>query len=144
VALSLEPHSSFTKPAGPVVVVVADGVGHAPSGPSVNEAIETGDIWDSPTWQELLDHGRNATLHLIGLHSDGNVHSHTDHLYAIVHRAAADGLTRCRLHILLDGRDVAARSARRHLHRLPRSGPKLRRATRPGVYFQPGVSLGCW
>ena len=45
---------------------------------------------------------RDGELHLIGLHSDGNVHSHTDHLYAIVHRAAIQGVTRCRLHILLD------------------------------------------
>jgi len=55
----------------------------------VNLAIETGTMWDSPTWHELLRHGRKGTLHLTGLHSDGNVHSHTDHLYAIVRQAAS-------------------------------------------------------
>jgi len=174
-ALSLAPHESLTKPAGPVVIVVADGVGHAPEGPSnavteantptidrlvhgplstiiaahgtavglpsdddmgnsevghnalgagriisqgaklINHAIEIGEIWNSATWHELLRHGRPGTLHLIGLHSDGNVHSHTDHLYAIVHQAAIQGVTRCRLHILLDGRDVAARSAQLYI-----------------------------
>ncbi len=174
VPLALEPHSHLTKPPGPVVVVVADGVGHAPEGPAnavteavtptidgllagplsiaiaahgtavglpsdddmgnsevghnaigagrifaqgaklVNAAIQSGAMWDSPTWHEVIRHGREATLHLIGLHSDGNVHSHTDHLYAIVHQAAIQGVQRCRLHILLDGRDVAARSA--HLY----------------------------
>ena len=77
--------------------------------------MKLGEIWDSATWHELLRHGRPGTLHLIGLHSDGNVHSHTDHLYAIVHQAAIQGVTRCRLHILLDGRDVAARSAQLYI-----------------------------
>ena len=170
-ALSLTPHPGFTKPDGPVVVVVADGVGDAPPGPSnavteantpvidrlragrlattiaahgtavglptdddmgnsevghnaigagrifaqgaklVNLAIASGSMWESPVWKDLIHAGRTGTLHLLGLHSDGNVHSHTDHLYAMLHQAAIEGVERCRLHILLDGRDVAARSA---------------------------------
>jgi len=74
----------------------------------VNQAIETGTMWDSPTWHELLRHGRKGTLHLTGLHSDGNV-------YAIVRQAASQGVTRCRLHILLYGRNVGARSAQLYI-----------------------------
>ena len=81
----------------------------------VNQAIDTGSIWESPVWQELVAHGRAGTLHLLGLHSDGNVHSHTDHLYAIVGQAAIQGVERCRLHILLDGRDVGTRSAQLYI-----------------------------
>ena len=59
----------------------------------VNLAIDSGSMWDSPVWHQLLDHGRRHTLHLLGLHSDGNVHAHTDHLYSILHRAAIQGVT---------------------------------------------------
>ena len=58
-----------------------------------------------------------GTLHLIGLHSDGNVHSNIEHLYALLRRAAAEGVTSCAVHILHDGRDVAARSALRYIER---------------------------
>jgi 2,3-bisphosphoglycerate-independent phosphoglycerate mutase len=51
------------------------------------------------------------TLHLIGLWSDGNVHSHIAHAYRIVEQALGDGIERVRLHLLLDGRDVGETSA---------------------------------
>ncbi|NND81407.1 MAG: 2,3-bisphosphoglycerate-independent phosphoglycerate mutase, partial [Gammaproteobacteria bacterium] len=51
------------------------------------------------------------TLHFMGLHSDGNVHSHNNHLYQLMYKAAEQGVRSCCLHILLDGRDVSARSA---------------------------------
>jgi len=81
----------------------------------VNKAIATGAMWESATWRGLVAAGKTGTLHLVGLHSDGNVHSHTDHLYAILHQAAHEGVERCRLHILLDGRDVGARSAQLYI-----------------------------
>jgi 2,3-bisphosphoglycerate-independent phosphoglycerate mutase len=52
-----------------------------------------------------------GTLHLLGLVSDGNVHSHVAHLRALIHRAAQEGVRRLRVHGLTDGRDVAQRSA---------------------------------
>jgi 2,3-bisphosphoglycerate-independent phosphoglycerate mutase len=48
--------------------------------------------------------------------SDGNVHSHVDHLLALLDRAAREGVRRLRVHALTDGRDVGARTAERHLH----------------------------
>ncbi len=77
----------------------------------VNAAIASGAMFESPVWKEAMAHGRAGTLHLVGLHSDGNVHSHTAHLYAMLRRAAEEGVTSAAVHILHDGRDVAARSA---------------------------------
>ena len=54
---------------------------------------------------------KSGTLHFIGLHSDGNVHSNTAQLYAMLREAAKEGVKRCRLHILHDGRDVPEKSA---------------------------------
>ncbi len=74
----------------------------------VNRAIADGSVWVTETWRRLTSAG---TLHLIGLVSDGNVHAHTDHLRALIERAAADGVRRLRVHGLTDGRDVGARTA---------------------------------
>jgi 2,3-bisphosphoglycerate-independent phosphoglycerate mutase len=52
-----------------------------------------------------------GTLHLLGLFSDGNVHSHIEHLKALVMAARGAGVGRVRIHALLDGRDVPATSA---------------------------------
>ena len=79
----------------------------------VTQSIETGKIFTSDTWNTLIGGVKenNSTLHLIGLFSDGNVHSHIDHLKALIERAKVDGAKRVRLHILLDGRDVGETSA---------------------------------
>ncbi|WP_040492776.1 2,3-bisphosphoglycerate-independent phosphoglycerate mutase [Ilumatobacter nonamiensis] len=176
-SLSLQPHPSFTGRPGPVLVVVADGVGVAPPGSSnavtqartpmlerltstelytelaahgpavglptdddmgnsevghnalgagrifaqgaklVNKAIANGAIFESEVWVETVDRARTGTLHLIGLHSDGGVHSSLDHLDALIRNAAAEGVTSCAVHILHDGRDVDARSALTYIDR---------------------------
>ncbi len=79
----------------------------------VSQSIETGKIFKSETWRALVDGVKknNSTLHFIGLFSDGNVHSHIDHLKALIGEAKADGVSRVRIHILLDGRDVGETSA---------------------------------
>ena len=77
----------------------------------VNQAIDSGEIFQSDVWRAVVDRAAPATLHLLGLHSDGNVHSHTDHLYALMRRAVAEGVERIRVHLLHDGRDVEPRSA---------------------------------
>ena len=173
--LRLEPHPRFTPRPGPVLIVVADGVGVAPAAPSnavteaatptldrltssplsrellahgtavglpsdddmgnsevghnalgagrifaqgaklVNQALAQRTLYDSPVWQTAIERARTGTLHLIGLHSDGNVHANTEHVYQLLTEAAALGVTRARLHLLLDGRDVPARSALTYL-----------------------------
>jgi hypothetical protein len=58
-----------------------------------------------------------GTLHLIGLLSDGNVHSNISHLFEILRQAAEDGISTIRIHALFDGRDVADPSAERYIDR---------------------------
>jgi 2,3-bisphosphoglycerate-independent phosphoglycerate mutase len=170
-SLALSKHPSFSGRPGPVLVVIADGVGVAPPGPSnavteaatptldtltstelytelaahgpavglpsdddmgnsevghnalgagrifaqgaklVNKAIADGAIFETDVWKQAIQHGRSGTLHFLGLHSDGGVHSTTQHLYAMLRRAADEGVTSVAVHILHDGRDVPARSA---------------------------------
>ncbi len=74
----------------------------------VANAIASGTIWDSSAWKKAT---KGQTLHLLGMVSDGNVHSHVDHLHAMIKQATKDGVERLRVHGMTDGRDVAARSA---------------------------------
>ena len=75
----------------------------------VSESIESGKMFESDTWKALT--GDCKTLHFLGLISDGNVHSHIDHLKAMIAHAKEDGVKSVRVHILLDGRDVGETSA---------------------------------
>ena len=77
----------------------------------VNQSLATKAIYDSPTWKTIVEKSRTATLHFLGLLSDGNVHSHIDHLLNMIRQAKNEGLRKVRLHILLDGRDVPETSA---------------------------------
>ncbi len=77
----------------------------------VSEAIESGRMFESDSWKEVVANAKNNTLHFLGLFSDGNVHSHIDHLKAMVVRAKEEGIAKVRIHILLDGRDVGETSA---------------------------------
>ena len=79
----------------------------------VSNSIETGKMFTSETWQTLVNgvKSNGSTLHFIGLFSDGNVHSHIDHLKAMLNQAKAEGVAKIRIHILLDGRDVGETSA---------------------------------
>ena len=79
----------------------------------VSQAIASGDLFAGPVWKQLITQvrGSGGTLHAIGLLSDGNVHSHIDHLFALIRQSAAEGVERLRVHVLLDGRDVPATSA---------------------------------
>lgn len=79
----------------------------------VTQSIESGKMFASNTWQEIVGNVKknNSTLHFLGLFSDGNVHSHIDHLKAMLVHAKQDGVHNVRVHILIDGRDVGETSA---------------------------------
>lgn len=81
----------------------------------VSNSIESGTMFDGDTWKKLVSRvvsGKaGAALHFIGLLSDGNVHSHIDHLKAMISRAKKDGVKKIRVHALIDGRDVGETSA---------------------------------
>ena len=79
----------------------------------VADAIASGTIWQGEAWQQVVAGAKagRSVIHFIGLFSDGNVHSHIDHLKALVLRAREEGVKAVRIHILLDGRDVPETSA---------------------------------
>ena len=79
----------------------------------VSESIANGKMFASSTWQNIVANVKNneSTLHFIGLFSDGNVHSHIDHLKAMIDQAKKENVKKVRLHILIDGRDVGETSA---------------------------------
>jgi len=79
----------------------------------VANAIADGSIWQGQAWQQIVAGAQagRGVIHFIGLLSDGNVHSHIDHLKAMVVQAKAEGIKTVRIHALLDGRDVPETSA---------------------------------
>ncbi len=79
----------------------------------VASSINSGKMFEGETWKKLVANTKanNSTLHLIGLLSDGNVHSHIDNLKAMVIEAKKEGVKKVRVHALLDGRDVGEMSA---------------------------------
>jgi 2,3-bisphosphoglycerate-independent phosphoglycerate mutase len=79
----------------------------------VADAIAAGSIWSGQGWRKIVVGARagRGVIHFIGLFSDGNVHSHIDHLKALVTRAKEEGIRTVRIHVLLDGRDVPETSA---------------------------------
>ena len=74
----------------------------------VDDGFASGSVFRSDAWRDLVSAAREegAALHLIGLLSDGGVHSHVDHVDALIAAARAAGIARLRCHVLLDGRDV--------------------------------------
>jgi 2,3-bisphosphoglycerate-independent phosphoglycerate mutase len=79
----------------------------------VSAAIASGRIFEGPVWKALTERVRQSgePIHFIGLLSDGNVHSHIDHLFAMIRRCDEEQVPALRVHALLDGRDVPERSA---------------------------------
>ncbi len=79
----------------------------------VNDAIASGEMFEKDAWKEVVANAKahDSTLHFLGLFSDGNVHSHIDHLKAMIVKAKQENQRKVRVHILLDGRDVPETSA---------------------------------
>lgn len=79
----------------------------------VSQSIESGKMFASETWKSAISNvvSNGSVLHFLGLFSDGNVHSHIDHLKAMIAQAKAEKVACVRIHILLDGRDVGETSA---------------------------------
>jgi 2,3-bisphosphoglycerate-independent phosphoglycerate mutase len=88
----------------------------------VDASLQDGSLFRGEVWMEILAQlhrsASTATLHFIGLLSDGNVHSHEKQLYALMRQAARQGVKNIRIHALLDGRDVSANSAEVYIQRL--------------------------
>lgn len=82
----------------------------------VNLALESGEIFKSDVWKGVVEKGKNnGTVHFIGLLSDGNVHSHVKHLFALLRQCQKEGVKKARIHMLADGRDVEGKSVLKYI-----------------------------
>ncbi len=85
----------------------------------VSESLATGDMFKSDVWTSLADGcKKGGVMHFVGLLSDGNVHSHIDHLLTMIDEAKNEGIKKVRVHVLLDGRDVGETSALTYVEQL--------------------------
>ena len=86
----------------------------------IDAAIATGEFFEDPTIARAMELGarEGQALHLIGLVSDGGVHAHQRHLWALLRMAAMRGLTRVYVHAITDGRDTMPTSGVRYLEQL--------------------------
>ncbi|MDT8441634.1 MAG: 2,3-bisphosphoglycerate-independent phosphoglycerate mutase [Desulfuromonadales bacterium] len=106
----------------------------------ISRSIETGDFFDNPTLLAAMQAVRasGGTLHLLGLLSDGGVHSHNSHLYALVDLAKRQGVGSTCIHAFLDGRDTPPSSGAGYLAELEAELERLGHgaiATVTGRYF---------
>ena len=86
----------------------------------ISETVRAGKLGQTPALIELAERLRHSggTLHLLGLCSDGGVHSHIDHLCGLLHWAAAVGLKKVTVHVITDGRDTPTQSAGKYLEQI--------------------------
>ena len=86
----------------------------------ITKSIEDGDFFANNALLSAIDHVKkhDSTLHLLGLLSDGGVHSHISHLFALLDLAKKEGLTKVLVHCFLDGRDVPPRCAGQYIEAL--------------------------
>ena len=88
----------------------------------VNAAFEDGSLFAGECWNNVI-HGakqHDEAVHFIGLLSDGNVHSHIDHLLQMLDQCDRSDVKKVRIHALLDGRDVPQTSALTYVDQLER------------------------
>ena len=80
--------------------------------PRISKAIDDGSFFENPAYVRAMDACRehDSSLHLMGLLSDGGVHSHLEHLFALMKMARDRGLGKVYIHAFLDGRDVSPTS----------------------------------
>ena len=85
--------------------------------PKITAAIRDGSLFDNETLKAAMTAAKTGggALHLFGLLSDGGVHSHINHLYALLEMAKKEGLDKVYIHAFLDGRDVAPKSGAGYL-----------------------------
>jgi 2,3-bisphosphoglycerate-independent phosphoglycerate mutase len=94
----------------------------------INNAIEDNSFFELPALVGAIKHCKqhNSSLHIVGMLSEGGVHSHQDHVYANLELAARNGLKRVYLHLILDGRDVPFNSAPGYIKKLEKIIKRLK------------------
>lgn len=104
----------------------------------ITKSIKDGDFFTNPVLTDCMAQCRSQSLHLMGLVSDGGVHSHFTHLLALVEMAKREGLKNIYIHAFLDGRDVPPKSASGYLAQLEQELQKIglgKIATVSGRYY---------
>jgi 2,3-bisphosphoglycerate-independent phosphoglycerate mutase len=104
----------------------------------IDEAIAEGTFFENPALIAAIDPGKETALHLMGLLSDGGVHSSNTHLNALLNMAAARGVRRVFIHVFTDGRDTAPNSGTEFVAELSERMRQIgvgRVATVMGRYF---------
>ena len=93
----------------------------------ITKAIKDGDFFENEAFLAAVKNCKDncSALHLMGLLSDGGVHSHIEHLFALVKLAKQNGLERVYIHALLDGRDVPPASAADYIDELNKELAKI-------------------
>src|ERR1700730_5188995 len=86
----------------------------------IDRMINTGDFFNDPTLLAAMHYARGRRLHLMGLLSDGGVHSMNTHLYALLEMAKGEAVPSVAIHCFMDGRDTAPESGARYLEALQR------------------------
>lgn len=88
----------------------------------INKSIREGDFFKNDKFLEAIQHVKknNSSLHLMGLVSEGGVHSSMDHLFALIKLASDEGLKKVYIHAFLDGRDTPPQSACKYLDEVER------------------------
>jgi 2,3-bisphosphoglycerate-independent phosphoglycerate mutase len=85
----------------------------------ISDEIASGAFFENPVLREACEIGRGSALHLVGLVSDGGVHSHIDHLMALLELARREGVGQVFVHAFTDGRDVSPTSGAGFIERVP-------------------------
>ena len=106
----------------------------------ITKSIEDGDFFENKELLKAVDNCKknNSALHIMGLLSDGGVHSHNSHLYALLKLAADHGLEKVYVHAFMDGRDVPPSSGKDYLLQLEEELRKVgtgKIATVSGRYY---------
>ena len=88
--------------------------------PRISKAISDGTFFENKAYNDAMDAclEKGTALHLLGLLSDGGVHSHITHLFALLELAKRKGLSRVYVHAFLDGRDVPPSSGKDYVQQL--------------------------
>ncbi len=84
----------------------------------IDRAIEDGTLFSNPALLAAMEQGRTGALHLLGLLSDGGVHSHQNHLHALLDLAKRSAVREVYVHVITDGRDTAPNGGREYIRRL--------------------------
>jgi len=84
----------------------------------IDLAIQSGEFFQNELLLKVMERGRRNQLHLLGLVSDGGVHSHLNHLYALLELAKRNGVSRAFVHAFTDGRDTPPESGQHYLQQL--------------------------